>query len=114
MDRFAKEVRAPMPLTDAVLLLWRHAADAEVLERLFESHCGPGDTEHLSVLSDGLRYWRQTGGKVIDLTQNEIRKPNTSCTSSTPNPASRAKSAVSPSSVMYFTPTYGANSRRNS
>lgn len=48
MDDFAQEVRSRMPLAEAVLLLWRHAADADELERVFEDRRGRSYTEDLS------------------------------------------------------------------
>jgi len=48
MDRFAQDVRARMPLAEAVLLLWRHVADGDYLEQLFEKHRGRNYTDALS------------------------------------------------------------------
>lgn len=48
MDRFAQEVRARMPLGEAVLLLWRHIADPDYLEQVFEEHRGQNYTDALS------------------------------------------------------------------
>lgn len=48
MDGFAQEVRARMPLGEAVLLMWRHVADPDYLEQIFEEHRGQNYTDALS------------------------------------------------------------------
>jgi len=83
MDRFAQQVRARMPLAEAVLLLWRHVADPDYLEQIFATHRGRNYTDELSfpkmvqLTADCLLRYGGSGRRAFSAARQQGELPTT-------------------------------------